>query len=104
VTMRPLDHEKVPSVQSEMDNVSNSGGALRFGPHGLKFKKPITITLPIDRSRLPSGMDAGDVFAFFFDEATAQWTQLPKFSVRSDRVVAETTHFTDFIAATIRTP
>ena len=33
-------------------NVSPHNGAFRFGPHGLKFKKPIKITLPYDRHEL----------------------------------------------------
>jgi RHS repeat-associated protein len=104
VTMRALDRAQVPPVQAEMENVTASAGALRFGPHGLKFKKPVKVTLPIDAARLPQGMTSGDVVAFFFDEASGTWTQLPKVLSRSDLVIAQTTHFTDFIASTIRTP
>jgi RHS repeat-associated protein len=104
VTIRALDPGRLPPVQAEMDNVSTGGGALRFGPHGLTFKKPVTVTLPIDAARMPPGMTSGDVVAFFFDEASGKWAQLPKVFSRSDRVAAETTHFTDFIASTVRTP
>jgi RHS repeat-associated protein len=104
VTMRALDRGQVPPIQSEMENVTGSGGALRFGPHGLKFKKPVKVTLPIDAARMPPGMNEMDVVAFFYDEATSEWTQLPKVLGRPDRVIAETTHFTDFIASTIKTP
>src|SRR5262249_35858143 len=104
VTMRPLDQGQVPPVQSEMENVTPSGGALRFGPHGLLLKKPVKVTLPVDAARLPAGMTSGDVVALFFDEANGKWTQLPKFFGNADRVVAKTTHFTDFIASTIRMP
>jgi RHS repeat-associated protein len=104
VTMRALDRGQVSPVQSEMDNVTTGGGALRFGPHGLKFNKPIKVTLPIDAARMPAGMNEADVVAFFFDEASAKWTELPKVLGRPDRVVAETTHFTDFIASTIKMP
>src|SRR5262249_13232921 len=58
----------------------------------------------IDATRIPAGMTSGDVVAFFFDEASGKWTQLEKLSGRADHVVARTTHFTDFIASTIRTP
>jgi RHS repeat-associated protein len=104
VTMRALDRAALPPIDAEMDNATPGGGALRFGPHGLKFKKPVKVTLPIDAGALPRGMTSGDVVAFFFDEATRKWTPLPKVVSRPDRVVAETTHFTDFIASTIRTP
>jgi RHS repeat-associated protein len=104
VTMRALDRGQVAPVEAEMANVTGSGGALRFGPHGLKFKKPVTVTLPIDATRMPAGMNEADVIAFFYDEATSKWTQLPKVLGRPDRIVTQTTHFTDFIASTLRTP
>ncbi len=104
VTMRALDGKHVQSVTAEMDNVTTSGGALRFGPHGLRFKKPVKVTLPIDGARLPQGMTSGDVAAFFFNEANGKWTELPKVLSRADRVVGETTHFTDFIASTVKMP
>ena len=104
VTMRALDRAQVPPVQAETDNVTANGGALRFGPHGLKFKRAVKVTLPVDAARMPPGMTNGDVVTLFFDEASGKWTQLPKVSGRPDRTVGETTHFTDFIAATIKTP
>jgi RHS repeat-associated protein len=104
VTMRALDRGQLPPIDAEMDNVTVDGGALRFGPHGLKFKKPVTVTLPVDAARLPPGMTSGDVIGFFFDEARSKWAALPKVSGRADLTVAQTTHFTDFIAGTIRMP
>src|SRR5438105_166396 len=32
-----------------------------FGPEGAQFAKPVTVTLPIDTSRLPAGKTAADV-------------------------------------------
>jgi len=104
VTMRALDRGQLPPLEAELENVTAGGMALRFGPHGLKFKKPIKVTLPVEAERVSPGMNSGDVVALFFDEASSKWTQLPKVVGRPDRTVAETTHFTDFIAATIRTP
>jgi RHS repeat-associated protein len=104
VTMRALDRAQVPPVQAETDNVTANGGALRFGPHGLKFKRAVKVTLPVDAARMPPGMTNGDVVTLFFDEASGKWTQLPKVSGHPDRTVGQTNHFTDFIAATIKTP
>src|SRR5205085_7921230 len=84
--------------------VTGTKGALRFGPHGLKFKRPVRVTLPVDATRLPQGMTTDDVQIFFYDEASSKWTALPHLRTYGDRVVAETTHFTDFIAATLRMP
>jgi RHS repeat-associated protein len=104
VTMRALDRGQLPPLQAEMENVSTGGGAMRFGPHGLQFRKPVKVTLPIDSGRFSPGMNAADVLGFFFDETSSKWTQLPRVSGHSDHLVAETPHFTDFIAATVRTP
>jgi RHS repeat-associated protein len=104
VTMRALDRGQLHPIEAEMDNVTASGGALRFGPHGLKFKRPVEVTLPVDASRMPQGMTNGDVVTFYYDEASGKWRQLPKVSGRDDRTVGQTTHFTDFIAATVKTP
>jgi RHS repeat-associated protein len=104
VTMRALDRGQLHPVEAEMDNVTANGGALRFGPHGLRFKRPVKVTLPVDPSRMPSGTTNGDVVTFYFDEASGKWTQLPKVSGRPDRTVGQTTHFTDFIAATVKMP
>jgi RHS repeat-associated protein len=104
VTMRALDRGQLAPIKVEMENVSTGGGAMRFGPHGLKFKKPVKVTLPIDASRMPLGMTHGDVVGFFFDEASSKWTELPKVSGNANRIVARTTHFTDFIASTVRSP
>jgi RHS repeat-associated protein len=104
VTMRALDRGQVSPLETGMDNVIASGGALRFGPHGLRFKKPVRVTLPVDASRMPEGMSSADVVAFFYDEAKSKWTDLPKVLGRPNYVVAESTHFTNFIAATLKMP
>jgi len=104
VTMRALDRGQVPPLEVGMDDVIASGAALRLGPHGLRFKKPVRVTLPVDPERRPEGMGSSDVVAFFYDEVKGRWTDLPKVLGRPDHVVAETTHFTDFIAATLKMP
>jgi len=58
VTMRALDSGQSHPIQAEMDNVLGTGGALRFGPHGLKFKRPVRVTLPVDPDRLPASARA----------------------------------------------
>src|SRR5262249_12190434 len=61
-------------------------------------------TLPVDPARMPSGTTPGDLEVFFFNEGSGKWTQLPKVVSQADRIVAETTHFTDFIASTVKSP
>ena len=38
-----------------MTNVTPGGGLYRLGPHGLVFKKPVKLTLPVDPARIPDG-------------------------------------------------
>ena len=94
VTMRALDRGQLHPLEAEMDNVTVNGGALRFGPHGLKFKRPVKVTLPVDAGRMPQGMTNGDVVTFYFDEASGKWTQLAKVvrSRRSDRRADDPLH------------
>ena len=80
--------------------------AYRFGPHGMKFDKPVSLTVPYDRFRFPSGMSEEDLGVFFFDEAVGKYHQVQtiKGSASAHTLTAASTHFTDFIAATIATP
>jgi len=104
VTIRPLAEEKLAPLGPLMTNVMPSGGAYRFGPHGLVFKKPVKVTLPVDASRVPSGMSAADVQTYFYDEAHGKWITIGHRSTTRERVVAMSGHFTDFISATMTMP
>ncbi|KYF76640.1 hypothetical protein BE11_11925, partial [Sorangium cellulosum] len=105
VTIRPLVRGEVQPMGRAMSNVTPEGRAFRFGPHGLKFKKPVKLTLPLDGERLPSGAGARDVFGFYFDEAARQWTKLGRVDLGGARELTSLTeHFTDFVNATIAMP
>lgn len=105
ITVRPLEPQSVPALPAEMTNVSEGGLGYRLGPHGLKFKKPVTLALPVDRKRMPAGLDSSDLGAYYFDEPSGRWQRVPTAPGTSgDRLAARTTHFTDFVAATVATP
>ncbi|WP_438015644.1 SpvB/TcaC N-terminal domain-containing protein [Sorangium sp. So ce315] len=105
VTIRPLVRGEVQPMGRAMSNVTPEGRAFRFGPHGLKFKKPVKLTLPLDRERLPSGAGTRHVFGFYFDETARQWTKLGRADEGGDRELTSLTdHFTDFVNATIAMP
>ena len=55
LTMRRLGAGEVPALDSGMTNVTPLKGGLRMGPHGLKFNKPVHLTLPYDPALLPRG-------------------------------------------------
>ena len=89
-----------------MDNVTPEHRGFRFGPHGLTFKKPVRITLPVRPDLLPSGM-AGDrrVRILLTTRATvAGATSLGSRRREEGKVASTTTHFTDFINATLPMP
>ncbi|WP_437941583.1 SpvB/TcaC N-terminal domain-containing protein [Sorangium sp. So ce341] len=105
ITIRPLMPVQVQPMGRAMRNVTPEGRAFRFGPHGLRFKKPVKLTLPIDGESLPDGAGARDVFGFYFDESAKQWTKLGRADEgRTRELTSLTDHFTDFVNATIAMP
>ena len=101
ITIRPLAPDQVRPMGSLMENVVAGGGAYRFGPRGMIFKKPVKITLPFDPARLPAKMGAQDVFSFYFDEGLEKWRQVGRLGViRPGALTSLTEHFTDFVNAT----
>ena len=101
VTVRPLSPEQVPAMDEGMVNVTAGARAFRLGPHGMVFKKPVALSLPVDGSRMTAGETPR---GFYFDEATKKWSQVPLLGTGRGTVVAQTTHFTDFIASTLALP
>ena len=106
ITVRPLGDVQVPATDDTLTNVTIGAQAYRLGPHGMKFAKPVNLTVPYDRFRFPTGMSEEDLGVFFFDEAVGKYHQVQtiKGSASAHTLTAASTHFTDFIAATIATP
>jgi hypothetical protein len=106
ITFRPIGGVEVPATDETMTNVTPNGLAYRLGPHGLKFEKPVSLTLPYDRARFVGGQAEDDLGAYYFDEVAKRWTQVQTLrgDGRGHTLTAATQHFTDFIAATISTP
>jgi hypothetical protein len=70
----------------------------RFGPEGLQFQKPVTITLAIDETKLPAGRTASDVFIATSPGDVPNFTALPTTAVDALHVAAQTTHFSLLVA------
>lgn len=105
ITVRPLSASSTPPMDRGLTNVTPGRGAYRFGPHGLHFKKPVRLSLPVDARLMPPGMTPSDVQTFYFDEGAGKWQRVARIaSLDRGRVHAKTTHFTDFINATIAVP
>ncbi|MEY4544627.1 MAG: hypothetical protein RL685_822, partial [Pseudomonadota bacterium] len=105
LTIRPLAHGEVAALEEDKQNVSPGRGGFRLGPHGLKFKKPVLLSLPYDPAALTPGTREREVFAFYFDERARRWERIARIGEARDlRLPSVTDHFTDFVTATIPTP
>jgi RHS repeat-associated protein len=106
LSMRRLAHDDLPALDGGMTNVTPLQGGFRMGPHGLRFRKALELTLPYDAALIPRGMTVDDVRTFFFDEEAGRWVPLPRAAAKAggDVIVSLTDHFTDFINATLAMP
>ncbi|XYH97300.1 SpvB/TcaC N-terminal domain-containing protein [Sorangium sp. So ce1128] len=105
ITIRPLPLGEVRPMGRAMVNVTPGGRAYRFGPHGLRFKKPVRLTLPYDEHAIPPGMTAQHVMGFYFDEALGTWQRVERAGeAAKGKLASLTDHFTDFINATLAMP
>ncbi|WP_437812092.1 SpvB/TcaC N-terminal domain-containing protein [Sorangium sp. So ce1078] len=105
ITIRPLPAGEVRPMGRAMVNVTPGGRAYRFGPHGLRFKKPVRLTLPYDEHAVPPGMTAQHVTGFYFDEALGTWQRVERAGeAAKGKLASLTDHFTDFINATLAMP
>ncbi|HEY6560417.1 MAG TPA: SpvB/TcaC N-terminal domain-containing protein [Polyangiaceae bacterium] len=105
ITIRPLVGGQVRPMGKAMRNVTPEARAFRFGPHGLKFEKPIKLSLPYDSAQLPAGLSARDVHGFYFDEVRGEWLKVGRYDDgKGGTLTSLTDHFTDFVNATLAMP
>lgn len=85
------------SVAAPMDAVTVSSAFL-FGPEGQTFAVPVTVTLQIDASRIPSGKAAADVKIYTAAGGTTTYQSVTTRVVDATHVAADTSHFSTFVA------
>jgi hypothetical protein len=73
-------------------------GCFRFGPEGLQFQSPVTITLAVDGTRLPSGSTLDQVFIATAPAGSSSFSALVTSASDASHVAAETSHFSVFCA------
>jgi hypothetical protein len=76
LTVRPLPTKQVAPLDPGMTNISPDAQAFRFGPHGMVFRKPITMTLPYSKTLIPAGFTPADVRTFYYNEDLHRWDQV----------------------------
>ena len=77
-----------------------AGPVFFFGPSGLQFASPVTITVPYDPALVPPGVTENDLAVIRYDEAEGSWTALLPSVVDTlnHTVSGETDHFSGFAA------
>ena len=72
------------------------GNVCRFGPKGLHFKKPITITLPYEVPK--EGYPEEFIHIYYYDETTKTWEVMGKVDqdFENNTITASIYHFSDY--------
>ncbi|MGN6541405.1 MAG: SpvB/TcaC N-terminal domain-containing protein, partial [Ginsengibacter sp.] len=106
VSVTALPDAGIPALDPGLINVTGQYSGYRFLPHGSHFKKPVTITLGYDETKIPRGYTAKDVATFFFDEKEKHWERLPRATVDeiNKKIISTSTHFTDMINGILEVP
>jgi hypothetical protein len=69
------------------------GPQVVFGPEGLTFSRPVTLTFAVDPARLPTGRTASEVAIFLAPASSTSFTPLATRWVDATHVQAVTSHF-----------
>ncbi len=89
-----------------MSNATSGAPGYRFEPHGTRFRKPVRVSMPFERSLLDSETALSNLFTYYFNDEELRWERLDRICVDRERAltVSATTHFTDMINATLKLP
>ncbi|MCK5128176.1 MAG: hypothetical protein KAR42_18110, partial [candidate division Zixibacteria bacterium] len=74
-------------------------------PHGLEFKIPVFITMPYNME-IVTPYNVSELYTWFYNEKEGHWKRLERVSVdkKSGEITSITTHFSDYIASTLKLP
>jgi hypothetical protein len=75
------------------------GQAYDFQPEGTQFAQGVTITLPFDMSKIPSGLSPADIVIYTAPSGTTNYTSLFT-QLGSGTVSTSTTHLSIYLPAT----
>lgn len=92
ITVTPISPPPAPPADA-----SAVASTYDFGPSGLKFSTPVTITMKYDPSKIPPGTTP---YIAWYNTQTGQWEQLTTLSINSSvnppTISALVSHFTAF--------
>lgn len=75
------------------------GPAYDFEPEGTSFAQAVTITLPFDTAKIPSGLTSADVLIYSAPKGMTNF-QMDFTTLDGNTVKTSTTHFTTYVPAT----
>ncbi|MCH8327840.1 MAG: tandem-95 repeat protein, partial [Candidatus Marinimicrobia bacterium] len=89
---------EISLYSSPPEGAELAGLLFYFGPSGLQFDQPVTVTVPYDPDQIPAGLSESDLVVLRYDEGEASWTALLPSTVDTDNhtVSAQTDHFSGF--------
>lgn len=88
----------VPQGRRTVAGATVVGPALVAGPEGTEFSKTVSVSIPITPTALPAGKTIDDVVVLTAPDASTAFVPLPTRRGTGAVVVAETAHFSQFIA------
>jgi hypothetical protein len=99
----PLTLQRLPAASLAASNAAMAkqglaavGSAIEFGPTGLAFSQPVTITLPYDPSLVTTG-ELGAVAIYYFDPVADSWSALPTQMISGQfTLTTQTSHFSRY--------
>jgi ZU5 domain len=80
------------------------GPAYDFEPEGMQFQKSVTITLPYDTAKIPSGLSDKDIVIYTAPRGTTHYSRLYTSLGSGNKVSAQTTHLSVYLPATPAAP
>jgi len=94
----------VPRSRRTVDGAAVVGPALVIGPQGTEFTKTVSVSIPITPSSLPAGKTIDDVVVLTAPDGSSAFVPLPTRRGTGAVVVAETRHFSQFVAVVLERP
>ena len=106
ITIIPLNEADLAQYDPGMINVTYPAAGYRFLPHGMKFKKAISLSFAYSKQLLSTGQTDDDVNMYYYDEKLLRWQKLSRVKVDAalSQVVSSSDHFTDIINSTLVVP
>ncbi len=94
ISIKKLDQAKAPLAA--MEGFKFLGDVYYFGPEGLKFKVPVTITIKYDPTKL-TGLDEDTLAIYYYDKTKNAWVIQKSTIDKAKRAVStKVDHFTCF--------